>query len=290
MTTYSINVPVSGAFPPGMRMDLSGFPNLGYAVQRVSEAAQAQWVSYAKGEPLPSGQVIRGRSGAYAASIQLRQVGDFAAQVYSNLPLAKAVEEGSPERDLKVMLNRSLKVRRVENKSSPNYGKRYLIIPFRWNTQGSGGMMANVMSNPVQGWWKGKRYSHVTGWTERKSGTGAWDPATRAPLMVPQRKYDWGSRLGAADLARLGVKGEAAKRAAGMVRFNDPQGRKGGKHGQYMTFRVMMEGSSGWIVPPQPGKYPARAVEQQFRRVAEVAFQKAVEADIAALFGRGLGS
>lgn len=287
MTNYSIAVPVHGAFPPGMKMDLAGFANLSYAVQRVATAAHAQWVSYAKGEPLPNGQVIKARTGAYASSIQLRQTGDFSAQVYTNLPYAKSVEEGSPARDLKDMLGRSLKARRVEDRHSPNYGKRYLIIPFRWSTQGGGAIGGNVMPAAVQNWWKGKRFSSVAGWTERKSGTGAWDPTTRAPLMVPQRKYDWGGRLGKQDLQDLGVTGKAARNASGMVRFRDPQGGKGGKHGQYMTFRVMMEGSSGWNVPAQPGKYPARAVEQQFRKIAEQAFTRAVAADIAAAMGRG---
>ena len=47
----------------------------------------------------------------------------------------------------------------------------------------------------------------------------------------------------------------------------------------------MSEGSSGWIAPAQPGKYPARTVAETLQPVAERLFQEAVQKDVANLLG-----
>lgn len=283
-----ISIPVGDLIPAGMKADAATFPTLSYAVRAVAEAAHQQWVNYATGTPLPNGQTISPRGGTYARSIQLRQTGDFSAEVYSNLPYAEQVEYGTPQRDMKEMLGRSLKVRVVSNPKSPNFGKRYLIIPFRWGSSGSGGVGANVMPKAVANWWKGQDSSRVVRMSERKSGTGAFDIKTRAPLMVPQRVYNWGDRLKRGDLSSLGVNGAAARRTmAGMVKFTKPGGKGGGSHATYLTFRIMGEWQTGsWIAKAKPGRYPARTVSTQMLKVAEEAFRRAVEEDIAKALGR----
>jgi hypothetical protein len=289
MNTLRISVPVGDLIPAGMRADASTFTTLAYAVKAVAEAAQQQWVAYAMGQSLPSGQTISNRGGTYARSIQLRQTGDFSAEVYSNIPYAHAVEYGEPQRDMKDVLTRSLKVRMVTDPRSPNFGKRYLIIPFRWAASGRGGIGANVMPKAVANWWHGKSASHVVRMSERRSGAGMIDGAgtfhgvhslsTRAVVHVPQRIYDWGDKLKRGDMNALGIRGVGARsRMQGMVKFDKP---KGGGHSQFLTFRTMMEGSSGWIRKAVPGKYPARTVAQQMGPVAEQAFRRAVEEDIA---------
>jgi hypothetical protein len=45
-----------------------------------------------------------------------------------------------------------------------------------------------------------------------------------------------------------------------MYRFDTGAGKA--RSSQYLTFRVMAEGSSGWIVPAKPGLYIARGVAQ----------------------------
>lgn len=260
------------AVPLGAAFGADDLPTLAAAVRAVTEQAHAQWTKFALGAPLPSGQVIHPRSGAYARSIQMRQLGAFAAEVYTELPYAEAIEQGTGARDMKKMLDSSLKVRVSKS------GKRYLIIPFRHDTPDS--QMGNPMPQAVHDWWHDKSASHIVGTFARLSGTGAYDRITRKPLTVPGWRYSWGDKLQKADLEGLGIAGPEAKRLAGMVNFRKPGGVGGGAHSQFITFRTMTEGSKGWVAKAVPGKWPARQTADLIRPVAEEAFGRAVEADI----------
>jgi hypothetical protein len=276
---------ISVHLPPLMlasAVTASNFPSLARAVQMVAERAHAMWTAYAAGAPdvngvaLPGGP-LKNPIGEYQNSIKLRQIGPFEAEVYSNLPLAKDIEEGAPARDLKKMLDTSFKVR-ISKK-----GKRYLIIPFRHNSPNS--VMGNNMPKAVQKWWKTAEPSFINNGKieyKRRSGTGAYDIKTRLPIMVPAWRYRWGDRLGKDHLEALGITGAAAKRLAGMVNFRNPggDGRKKGSDSQFITFRTMMEGSPGWIVKAKPGKYPARTTAEAMRPFAEKVFAAAMEEDI----------
>lgn len=280
-TSFRIGVEIGHLIPENSPLTGGLFPTLSHAVAAISTAAHRQWVQYASGMPLPDGKVISSRTGEYARSIQLRQVGDFSAEVYTNLPYAITIEHGAPGRDLKRMLDTSLKVRLTKD------GRRYLIIPFRWNNPDS--VLGNAMPKEVHDWWQGpgRNPSAIIGTYRRPSGTGAYDRHTRQLITVPGRHYTWGSRLGKGDLAALGVSDAAAKRMAGMVNFRKPDARGGAAHSKYMTFRVMVEGSKGWIAPPTEGKWPARTVAQQLQPVAEEAFKRAIEEDVRRLLGGG---
>jgi len=253
-------------------------PNLSSAVEAVAAHAQGMWRGYAAGNVLPDGSQIQARSGRYLNSIQIRRTGAFAAEAYSDLPYAKSIEEGMPARDMKKMLDSSLKVRVSKQ------GKRYLIIPFRWGTPGAKTFGNSVMPDAVHEFAKAMDASRVKGVGTRLSGTGAWDIKTRAPLKVAQREYLWGGRLKQEQISQAGEFGAKAKRMAGMVKFQNPGA--GGKHTQYMTFRVMVEGSKGWIAPAIAGKHPARTVSEVMRPKAEAIFKRALAADINAFMGR----
>ncbi|CAB4137253.1 hypothetical protein UFOVP326_15 [uncultured Caudovirales phage] len=279
MSEFRISVSLSALIPWGGAVTADMFPHLAHAVRTIAEAAHRQWVAYASGMPLPSGKVISSRTGEYARSIQLRQTGPFSAEVYSALPYARAIEEGTPARDLKRMLNSSFKVR-VSAK-----GKRYLIIPFRWNTPNS--VLGRAMPQAVHDWWQAPTLarSAIVGTYRRVSGTGAMSVKTRDPVTVAGWKYRWGSRLTPDVLEALGITGPAAKRMAGMVNFRKPNARGGAAHSKFLTFRVMVEGSSGWVVPAQEGRWPARTVAQQLAPVAEQAFRRAMEEDVKRMMG-----
>jgi hypothetical protein len=280
MSSFAIAIELGDKIPANAPLTAEAFPNLAASVQRMVELAHQEWTEYALGKPLPGGLVINNRTGEYARSISMREIGPFAGEVYTVLPYAQAIEEGSPARDMKKMLDSSLKVRLSKT------GKRYLIIPFRhdrFNTP-----------KAVLDWWVKQSprpaTSHVTGTYRRVSGTGAYDIGTRKLITVPGWRYAWGDRLGKSHLDTLGVGERDAKRLAGMVRFANPGGKMGGgapkgSHSSLITFRVMVEGSKGWISPAQPGKHPARTVADQLRPIAEREFQTAVEADVRDLLG-----
>lgn len=269
MPNYDIGIPLLVDAP----LTSDGFAHLAGAVSSIANAAHQQWLKYAQGEPLPNGQVIGTRSGTYHRSIQIEQVDEFAWRIYTNLAYADAIERGMPARDLKKMLDSSLKVRRSKD------GKRYLIVPFRWGTPGTVGFGRNVMSEAAHKFFQGQKSSRVISIGSRISGTGASDIKTRSPLLVPQARYEWGARLTAKHL------GSANKRMAGMVNMRNPGGKGGAAHSQYLTFRVMSEDSPGWKAPAVPGKYPAKTVAEQFRPIAEKAFEEAVRWDLRQALG-----
>ena len=277
---FSIAVDLGGLIPDGVPLTAEALPTLSHAVKELAETAHAQWVAYAMGAPMPNGAIIHNRTGEYARSILLHQVGPFAAEVSTTLPYATSIEEGMPKRDLKKMLDYSFKVR-VSKK-----GKRYLIIPFRWNTPNS--VLGRAMPEPVYSWWQGegRERSHITGTFRRVSGTGAHDIKTRNLITVPGRTYSWGSRLGKGDLEAMGVIGKRATHMVGMVAFRDPAATAGSKHGKYLTFRAMVVGSPGWIAPAVASKWPARTVSETLQPIAEKAFERAVQLDVERILGK----
>jgi len=276
---FRISVELGSLIPFWSPLNAAAFPNLAGAVKMITEAAHQHWIAFANGAPLPSGKVISNRTGEYARSIQIRPIGPFAAEVFSDLRYARQIEEGSPARDMKKILNTSLKVRLSAK------GTRYLIIPFRHSAPGS--VVGQTMPPAVATWWKDKTASRITGRFRRISGTGAWSIKTRSPITVAAWKYRWGSRLGKADLEGMGITGKAADRLKGMVMFRKPGVKAGGSaHTQYITFRVMSESSKGWIAPATEGKWPAKTVADTLRPIAEEAFRAAVTEDVKALLGR----
>lgn len=274
MASFSIHIEIGHLLPAGAPLTRDIFPNLAFAVQKMGEQALAQWQAYAAGQPLPTGATIQSRTGSYLRSIRLRSLGDFSSEVISDSPYAEAIERGSPSRDLKKLLNTSMKVR--INKQ----GKRYLIIPFRHGTPGSTGF-SSVMTPAVHALARTLMPSRVSGMGQRESGTGAWDVRTRRPYLVPQRQYQWGGRLRPEMLRAAGASSRDTRRMAGMVRFQNP----GGGHGQYLTFRIMTEDSPGWKTKPVPGKWPAKTVSDQIAQMAETVCQSAVMADIRRYLG-----
>jgi hypothetical protein len=283
---FNIAVELGGLIPDGVPLTADALPSLAAAVKELAEQAHAQWISYAMGAPLPNGLIIQNRTGEYARSILLHQTGPFSAEVSSSLPYAQSIEEGMPKRDLKDMLNFSNKVR-VSKK-----GKRYLIIPFRWNTPNS--VLGRAMPQPVYNWWRraGRDRSHITSEFERIVGHGPeglnahrFDIKTRQLMTTPGRTYSWGSRLGRGDLDAMGITGKRASQMVGMVAFRNPTATKGGRGGKYLSFRAMVEGSPGWQSPAQPGKWPARTAAGLLLPVAEDTFRRAVQEDVGRLLG-----
>lgn len=273
--TFSIAVDL-GNIPVGAALNAGTLPHLSHAVKSLVEGAHQRWLGYAMGMPLPDGKVINNRSGTYSRSILIKQTGEFSGEVFSELPYAESIENGTPARDLKKILDSSMKVRLTRD------GRRYLIIPFRHQTPGAVGT-TNVMPPEVHEWWQGKEKSFVTSTFRRNSGTGAYDIKTRSLITVEARKYHWGHRLGKADIAAMGIHGKEAKRMVGMVNFRNPGT---GNHSSYITFRCMVEGSKGWNAKAVEGKHPAKTVADAMRPIAEEMFKAALQADIEALLGR----
>lgn len=242
------------------------FGNLSAAVESVAQAGVERWQRAALKAPLWDGE-----RRAYAASIRYQMTGPYSAEVESDYKYVEDIETGRPAYDMKRMLDTSLKVR-ISKK-----GRRYLIIPIRHNTPGNVALAPAMPKKVYQAAVK-MDVSRIVGGGRRISGTGAWDPKTRAPAMVERRKYVWGGRMEAGMAPKL-KKTHRSDPYAGMVKMNTSSG--GQTSSAYLTFRVMVEGSSGWVRKPTAGLFIAQHVADSMRRTAESDFSAAIARDIA---------
>lgn len=236
------------------------FPLLAQAVNAVGQQTAANWQEAVYGAKLWSGE-----KDAYAQSIKWTMTGDFSGEVVATYKYAEEIENGRPARDLKKMLNTSLKVR-VSKK-----GNRFLYIPFRHNTPGNDAH-GPAMPADIYDLARTMEASMVTGQTTRESGLNAMDIKTQAFLTVPQNTYSWGAKL---------VTGQAGmKNYNNMYRF-DTSTPGGAQSSQYLTFRTMSEKSKGWITKPQPGQKIAEGVANDMRPKANQAFAMAIKKTLA---------
>lgn len=222
-----------------------------------AQAIQNKWVDAVMAAPgiwTPERQ-------AYAGSIKWRYTTHTSAVVETTLPLADQIENGRPAKDLKKMLGSSPKVRQGKK-------GRYLIIPFRHNVPSGDGHSSYAKQMPAHIYAAAKQLSpsKITGTGTRVSGTGAYDIKTKKLLTVPQHKYAWGESLPAGMAPKM-KSHHKTDIYAGMKRFDTSTGKA--KSSAYLTFRVMSEHSSGWIVPAKPGLHIARAIAQEVNKAVE---------------------
>jgi hypothetical protein len=263
-------------------------PRLNQAVGAVAQQAMIDWR-----EAVARAKLWSGEKAPYVDSIQWRMTGDFSAEVWSDYKYAAEIDNGRPARDLKKMLDTSMKVRRTRD------GKRFLVIPFRHNTEGNDatarampgnvGQLASAMSTSrITG--TGRRaageitdISPGSGMTPLKAETRKnpylMNPRTQKPVTVASRQYLWGDRLTNKAMKEAGIGAADRKRYQGMVRMETSSGNA--KSSAYLTFRIMAENSTGWIVPAKPGLQIVPGVAQRLQPLAEKAFAEAVKRDLA---------
>lgn len=251
--SYTVSFDAAGLIA-GLNLQLEAA--IGQAVQTVALTTKAEWQRTVLQTP-GLWQPIKDR---YAGSIKVEyDANGRGARIYSDDPMATPIETGIPARDMKKMLDTSLKTRVVKN--GKNAGKRYMIIPFRIQTPGAialGKDMPTSVYNQVKN-RSDFQASSVKSISFRNNQIGAYNPKTQQPNQVASRNYKWGSRLNTAGMN--GLSDQQKRQFNGMVAFrtNIPGAVQSSK---YMTFRVMMEGSSGWISPAQPGRYIVKGVSE----------------------------
>jgi hypothetical protein len=278
---YTISLPAASQLQISAGINAKVLPLMHQAVKAIAQQTAANWQ-----EAIYKAKLWSGEKDAYAASISWTMTGDFSAFVSSDYKHAAEIETGRPPRDLKKMLDTSLKVR-ISQK-----GKRFLVIPFRHNTPGNTAHAA-AMPGMVFGLAKAMAPSTVLSVGQRPSGeithlspkTGMHPAADQKPFassvatqqshLVAKRNYAWGDRITAGMLKQAGADKETIRRHQGMVKMDTSSGKQ--KSSAYLTFRIMMEGSKGWIVPAQPGQYIVQKVAQEMEPKAKAAFEQAVK-------------
>lgn len=280
--TYSINVNLGSVFDAGAAINKAVLPLLHQAVKAVAKQTAANWQ-----EAVMHAKLWSGEKDAYAESITWSMTGDFSALVETSYKYAEEIENGRPARDLKRMLDTSQKVRQTED------GRRFLVIPFRHNTPGYNAH-SKAMPQAVFDLVRDMQKSRVTGMGQRPSGQvtklsphagmmASGQPTkflsnttTKQHAMVASRSYEWGARLSKGMMKAAGIDAADRKRYAGMVRM-DTSTPGGAKSSAHMTFRTMIEGSTGWIVKAQPGQQIAKKVTEEMQPKAEAAFTAAIK-------------
>jgi hypothetical protein len=267
--TFNISFDLGSVLDVRQVVNKQVFPLLNQAVRAVAQQTAADWQ-----QEVYQAKLWSGEKDAYAQSITWRMTGDFTAVVEATYKHAEAIETGRAAYDLKQMLNTSTKVRRTEK------GKRFLVIPMRHNVaklQAAGlyGAASALEASMVTG--QGQRASGEVTHLSPKSGMSKSgkqsqflsNTKTKSAMMVPQNNYAWGQRLSKADAGEH-------KWAQNLYRFNTST-PGGAKSSAFLSFRIMIEGQSGWILPAQPGQHLARKVQQKMQPKAQAAFAQAIK-------------
>lgn len=226
------------------------------AVEDIALQAAKNWATAILSTDLPKAQ-----REDYAKSLRINRIGQAHFEVTTAFGDADKIENGRPARDLKLMLQTSQRTRMSKA------GKKYLIIPFRHNTPGNTAL-APAMPQAIysQALKMGKSSILSTG--TRVSATGA---------TVPQHKYKWGGRLPAGLTPKLKPH-HATDIFSGMRRMETSTGKS--KSSAWLTFRVMHQDSTGWIVPAKPGLKLAEAISAQIERKAQGYINAIVQAEL----------
>ena len=256
-------------------------------LKAVAEETHARWIEAIKKAP-KIWYVERNR---YIQSLAWKLTSPFSAEVWTDYEVADWIENGRPARDLKQYLNTSQRVRRTED------GRRFLIIPFRHNTPGHSAL-APSMSPQAYAIAKGMKRSSVTADNLSRPVGQVMHLSPRTGMSVSPHQtpflssiktrgqamfdkathYAWGDRLSAKTLRAAGMDDADVRKYAGMVRMKDSAGKN--RAGGYLTFRVMIEGQSGWIVPAKPGLHIVQAVAAEAETWAPEIISKALQAAV----------
>jgi hypothetical protein len=199
-------------------------------------------------------------------SIVNRDTGPFSNEISSNHAAVVGIETGFPSRDLKQMLQTSSKTRAFKN------GKKYLIIPIRHNTPGHDAH-AQDMPKAIHDQAKKMGPSKITG--------KFLDVNAHGDVEMRQR-YQWdkaGDPFKSSKKTLLSIGALPAGLApklqtrhktdpyAGMRRMDTSSGKQ--KSSAYLTFRIMHEDSTGWIIPAKPSHPIVHDIAQQGQRALE---------------------
>lgn len=277
--TYSITFDLGSTLDITAIVNKAVFPLLHQSVNAIGKQTAENWK-----EAVYKAKLWSGEKDAYADSITWHMTGDFSGYVEATYKHAEEIETGRPARDLKKMLDTSMKVRRTEK------GKRFLVIPMRHNTPGNSRAMPAAVHALADKMGKSSitgaglrpvgevtRLSPKTGMHASANQTGFLsNPSTKQHSMTAKMSYAWGDRLSKAAMKEAGIDAATRKRYAGMVRM-DTSTPGGANSSAFMTFRIMMEDSKGWVVPPQPGLFLAKKVTDDMRPKAETVFQEAIK-------------
>jgi hypothetical protein len=242
------------------KLDARTMSSTARAMKSSADLVQNVWRNFAGGGSLPGIESLKSPSRGYAMSIKVQQNGPFDYEVYSEAKIARQIEEGTRELDMKTAHPYGPRSR-VSKKGVP-----YLIIPFRWGTPGTVGFR-NIMPEAVYSIMRYKKLfdrSTVRNTTHTEKNFSGED--------VERREYNWGDRSKNSFAEYLTGQSVDDPNTEGMVAMDTGSSKK--QYTGYFTFRVISADSpaSSWIRPAMR----ARPVTQAVARVTEDAISEIV--------------
>lgn len=241
------------------------FPNFLQVGEGISVHAENLYREYLRGKVTPAGKCVQRPSRATSRGVTRAEAGLLLWTIANDSPVAKALEEGTPERDMKLMLPASKRARRSKD------GFLYLIIPFRHGTPGARGM--DAMPRAV--------YDRVVKFKFSKNVGAPADRLSATGWRVPRFFYSWQDKLSPKTLQAMGLDDAAVKKYSGMHRMEGGNGQSSG----YLTFRVLSQKSKGWVRPATPGLEPLRYAVDQAIAEGMAALEDAFERDVMQALG-----
>lgn len=209
------------------------FPLYAQEAEQVSARAEQLYKDYLLGHDMPNGKALKNPAVQAASGVHRKASGVLQWDLINTSPDAKSIEEGTPEKDMKLGLPYYKKSRMAKD------GALYLIVPFRHGNPKA--KYLQPMPKHVYKMAKQLEYSQHLGVVgSRLSASGH---------QVPVFGYKWKGSL-PEGLAPKAKEHHVTDLYAGMYRMNKA------KHTEYITFRTMSQKSVGWIKPAQPGYYP----------------------------------
>jgi hypothetical protein len=245
-----------------INIDVSAMDFLGIELMRVTHeaadratAALANRVHQRWLNAIQNAKLSDAEKHDYANTLTVTRVNSCDYLVSSDYRKAVEIETGRPLRDLKQMLQTSLKTRRTKD------GRKYLCIPFRHGTPKT--TVLTPMPKAIYDDYASKMGpSIVQRMSTRLSATGhtvpqsvtLWDKKGNEFTTGKGRNKKTHLSIGAlpAGLAPKLAPHHATDIYAGMRKVLDaPSDKAAG----YLTWRRMIEGQTGWIVPAKPGLF-----------------------------------
>ena len=257
---YQVKVDLGNVLAANQALANALFPMVSKAVAGVAQHGAFQWK-----EAVSFAHLWQTEKKAYIDSIQWQMVSAYAAEIRSDYKLAEQIESGRPARDLKRMLQTSHKTRMIQH--GKNAGQRYLIIPFQHQMPTASGEGAHGQQMPKDIYSLAKNLSPsylLPSNSLRLSASGHY---------VKQHAYSWGDSLPEGLAPKL-KDHHATDIYAGMVKFDVSTPKA--KSSKYLTFRIMREGSPGWMVPAKPGLNIAKGIAGGLQDTLEKAVGGAV--------------
>ena len=260
----SVDVTLSDNLLNEIRAQLAAFagknggeiaPATSAAVSTAAKIIQDTWRGWAKGASIEGAADIRKASSRLAASITVRRNGSLDAEIGTDSPYMKRIQQGSPEYDMKKTYPYGRKSRVSKR------GRPYLIIPFTWHTPNSEGgarahgSLANTIPENLLSLVRKMRRSYTTGETHiEKNARGE---------NIARAEYSWGDRL------------KAEGNINGLVVMNSKT------HTAFTTFRVISVDSpkSSWIRKEIPANDVAAAVARATSSAVKEVIEEGLKAD-----------